>query len=719
MKKRWISVLMAVILVFTMATPLVSAEPKKSEMTVSEDLIRILKKMEGFQAKPIWDYSQWTVGYGTECPADKLEEYKKNGITEADAVALLNKELDRFETAVNNFANTHNLVFKQHQFDALVSFSYNLGESWMRDTAGYFNTAVREQGTIDELIYGIVLYSMAGGEYMLMERRLCEADMYINGEYRAYNSSTEGTSAYMKYVFLDGNGGDIQRMVYGYDARRGSQISVSFSRIPTGVDEKGNPFAYTLAGWYTADGKKVEKLDSTLKNGQILYARWADPTGKVVSIPKGTPEEMTVTVTADSLNVRTGPATHYSRVGSYEKGTAVPITEIYQTGDYTWGKSTLGWFRLDNTNYAELKSAQSQFPKEGTVTDNNVNVRTGPGTKHNAVAQKHKGDRVIISEEAEGGSLRWGKLADGNWICLDYVRYDEDAKVISTVTLLQPPSRTEYVQKMESLHLEGCVLLITYTDGSTTALTPTRSMVSSYSNATLGETTVQLTYEGKPVSFKVTIIKATVTFLDYDGTVLSTAQYAYGETVKVPPAPTREGTGGYFYMFSGWDRAVTTCAGNAVYTATYVESTDPDAVVVPQSITSGVYTAADGYIRKIAAGTTVETLVSGINESSYIAVYNGETPVTGAAVVTTGMTVRLEHGGKVIQSLTLVVTGDVNGDGGVSITDALQIKSHLLQKQTLSGANALAADTSADGAVSITDFLQVKAKILGKGEIAP
>jgi len=719
MKKRWISVLMAVILVFTMATPLISAEPKAAAMTVSEELIRVLKTIEGFRAKPYWDYSQWTVGYGTECPADKLEEYKKNGIPEADALALLHKELDRFEAAVNSFADKHNLFFSQQQFDALVSFSFNLGESWMRDTAGYFNTAVREQGTADELIYGMVLYSMAGGEYMLMERRLCEADMYINGEYRAYNASAEGVSDYMKYVFLDGNGGDVRYLVYGYDARRESQVSVSFSRIPTGVDEEGNPFAYTLEGWYTAEGKKVEKLDSTLKNGQILYARWADPAGKIVSIPKGTPEELTVTVTADSVNVRSGPATHYSRVGSYEKGTAVPITEIYQTGDYTWGKSTLGWFRLDNTNYAELKSAQSQFPKEGTVTDDNVNVRTGPGTDHNRVYQLYEGDRVTISEEAQGGSLRWGKLADGNWICLDYVRYDADAKVVSTVTLLQPPSRTEYVQKMESLHLEGCVLLITYNDGTTTALTPTRSMVSSYSNATLGETTVQITCEGKRVSFKVTIIKATVTFLDYDGTVLSTAQYAYGEKVTEPPAPTREGTGGYFYMFSGWDRAVTTCAGNAVYTATYVESTDPDAVVVPQSITSGVYTVADGYIRKIAAGTTVETLVSGINESSYIAVYNGDTPVTGAATVSTGMTVRLEHEGNVIQSLTLVVTGDVNGDGTVSITDALQIKSHLLQKQTLSGANALAADTSADGAVSITDFLQVKAKILGKGEITP
>ena len=54
-----------------------------------------------------------------------------------------------------------------------------------------------------------------------------------------------------------------------------------------------------------------------------------------------------------------------------------------------------------------------------------------------------------------------------------------------------------------------------------------------------------------------------------------------------------------------------------------------------------------------------------------------------------------------------------------NITDALQIKSFLLQKTALTEAGMAAADTNADGAVSITDFLQLKAKLLGKSEITP
>lgn len=718
MKNRYISMILAIALVFAMMTPMISVAQAEQVMSSSEDLIRILKKMEGFSAKPYWDHGQWTVGYGTQCPADKLEEYQKNGITEEAAVALFAKELYRFESAVNNFAKKHGLSFLQQQFDALVSFSYNCGEAWMSDTKGYFNTAVREQGTTNELIYGMCLYSTAGGEYVLANRRLGEANMYLNGVYAAYNSSSTASNPF-KYVFLDGNGGDVRYAICGYDGRAGAEIKVSFSRIPTGTDKDGNPFVYTLEGWYTEDGKKVEALDSSLKNGQILYAKWADQDGVVTPLPKGTVEEMTVKVTGDTVNVRKGPATFYGKTGAYDKDTAVPIMETYETGGYTWGKSTLGWFRLDYTDYEVQKAAQSQFPKEGTVTGDSVNIRKGPGTDHEKTGKKNKGDRITITEEADGGSLRWGKMTDGNWICLDYVLYDEDAKSVSAVTLISGPAKTEYIQMNESLQLEGAVILVTYTDGTSTALTPTRSMVSAYSNASLGETTVKVACEGKTVTFPVNIIKATVTFLDWDGTELSKTQYAYGEKVTPPPAPEREPDDQYFYVFSGWDKEVTNCTGNKIYTATYAASTDPDAVVIPEHITSSVYTIADGHVRKIPVGTNAQTLVAGMNENGYIHVYNGETALDGAAIICTGMTVKLEHEGKTIEELTAVVTGDVNGDGSISITDALQIKSFLLQKTALTEAGMAAADTNADGAVSITDFLQLKAKLLGKSEITP
>ena len=569
MKKRWISVLMAVVLVFTMATPMIRAEEKAASMSVSDALVRVLKEMEGFSAKPYWDYGQWTVGYGTECPADKLEAYQKNGISETEALALLDKELDRFELAVNNFAVKYGLTLAQHQFDALVSFSYNLGEGWMSDLNGYFNTAVRENGTAAELIYGMCLYSTAGGDYILAERRLCEANMYLNGEYSAYNSSTGGVPDHMKYVFLDGNGGDVRYTIYGFDARLGSQINVAFSRIPTGFDAQGKAFVYNLEGWYTESGVKVKKLDSSLKNGQVLYAKWTDNTGKVVTLPKGQTEDLTVTINTDGLNIRKGPGTFYGKAGTYNKNATVTITETYETGSYIWGKGNKGWIRLDFTNYETLKAAQSQFPKNGVVTGTNVNVRTGPGTDNSVVGQKNTGDAVVITEEKKGGSYMWGKMTDGNWICLDYVRYVEKVVTVTGVTVYRLPDKVTYKQKTENLRLDGCILLVSYDDGSTKALSATRSMVTSFSNGTPGKTTVKLSCEGKTVSFQVAITKPVVTFKNWDGTVLSSAEYAWGDKVTAPAVPPRLNDGVYYYTFSGWDKTVTACQGDAEYTAVF------------------------------------------------------------------------------------------------------------------------------------------------------
>ena len=70
-----------------------------------------------------------------------------------------------------------------------------------------------------------------------------------------------------------------------------------------------------------------------------------------------------------------------------------------------------------------------------------------------------------------------------------------------------------------------------------------------------------------------------------------------------------------------------------------------------------------------------------------------------------------------MKSYTVIVTGDINGDGKISITDMIAAKAHLLNKEIIRGTSATAADTNGDGKISITDFIQIKAKLLGKGSI--
>ena len=86
---------------------------------------------------------------------------------------------------------------------------------------------------------------------------------------------------------------------------------------------------------------------------------------------------------------------------------------------------------------------------------------------------------------------------------------------------------------------------------------------------TLGSQSLTVTYEGFTASFTVTVIKPTVTFLNYDGTVLSKVQYALGEVVSPPETPTKPNDSVGQYEFAGWDKEIVPCAGNTTYTATF------------------------------------------------------------------------------------------------------------------------------------------------------
>ena len=107
-------------------------------------------------------------------------------------------------------------------------------------------------------------------------------------------------------------------------------------------------------------------------------------------------------------------------------------------------------------------------------------------------------------------------------------------------------------------------------------------------------------------------------------------------------------------------------------------------------------------IRGVAPGTTGEELAK-------VCAPRGITVPKG--VLATGQ--QISYGGK---SLTVIVTADLNGDAGVTITDLLIHKSCLLG-ETLEPQAAAAADVNYDGNVTITDFLQIKAKLLGIEEI--
>ena len=432
-------------------------EPEYTGMRTSDDCIAVLKAEEGFSKKPYWDYTQYTVGYGTSCPSDMVEYYMQNGITEKEAETLLRNSLVAVERDINvRVIDKYGLELKQNQFDALVLFSFNCGTAWCYEITGTFHQAIAQGAAGNDLIRAFALWCSAGGEIrsFLLRRRLSEANMYLNAVY-----SQTPPENYC-YVIYDANGGTTSPRSQGYD----SNLTAKPYPVPTYP-------GYTFQGWFTAKsgGTKVTVLDASTK-GKTLYAQWLDKNGK-------TPEEnaaiqqdpVNITVTATDVNLRQGPGTNYTRVGSVTKGDKLVITETATGTGYLWGKSEKGWIVLQYTDYEAVINGQNpteptpapttapttkptttptaaptvaptaapttapttaptqpEVPKVmGTVNVQDwLRVRNGPGTSYSVAGYLKPKERVEILEQKTVGAMKWGRITQG-WISLDYVILDK------------------------------------------------------------------------------------------------------------------------------------------------------------------------------------------------------------------------------------------------------------------------------------------------------
>ncbi|MCR3922356.1 MAG: Ig-like domain-containing protein, partial [Firmicutes bacterium] len=147
-----------------------------------------------------------------------------------------------------------------------------------------------------------------------------------------------------------------------------------------------------------------------------------------------------------------------------------------------------------------------------------------------------------------------------------------------------------------------------------------------------------------------------------------------------------------------------------------VVDTEP---TVPSSITSSTafINANSLIVSKLTAGMTAAELLTSINEKDHVRIYGDTAEISGDVPLGTGLSLKIMDESVVIKTYAIIVTGDTNGDGKISVTDMITTKAQLLGSNTLKGEALYAADTNGDGKVSITDFIQIKAHILGKETI--
>ena len=141
-------------------------------MRTSQNGINLITSYEGCYTKAYWDkYGRvWTIGYGHTGP----DVFEGKTISNAEADELLKKDLIEFESYVNNKAFVP-FKLNQNQFDALVSFTYNMGQGNLKKLV-----AVRNMTQIaDELLE----YKCSKGKVLkgLLRRRTEERKLFLSG----------------------------------------------------------------------------------------------------------------------------------------------------------------------------------------------------------------------------------------------------------------------------------------------------------------------------------------------------------------------------------------------------------------------------------------------------------------------------------------------------------------------------------------------------------
>ena len=138
-------------------------------MKTSQTGVNLIKSFEGcplFAYKCLPTEKYFTIGYGHYGPDVRLGQR----ITQAEAEELLKSDLIKYEQRVEQYNHVYH--FTQNEFDALVSFCYNVGSINQLTANG--------TRTRDQIREAMPKYCKAGGNVLkgLVRRRAAELELF-------------------------------------------------------------------------------------------------------------------------------------------------------------------------------------------------------------------------------------------------------------------------------------------------------------------------------------------------------------------------------------------------------------------------------------------------------------------------------------------------------------------------------------------------------------
>lgn len=147
-------------------------------MLVSNNCLNMITEFEGFSERAYWDGDGYSIGYGHHGNDVQSDDY----VTPEHAYKLLIDDVLRFEKHVGEYDYIYH--WTQNEFDALVSFAYNIGSIDQLTQDG-----TRTKKEIAEHMVNYIYFEDKPNEG-LRRRRQAEHDLFINEDSTPVNCTT-------------------------------------------------------------------------------------------------------------------------------------------------------------------------------------------------------------------------------------------------------------------------------------------------------------------------------------------------------------------------------------------------------------------------------------------------------------------------------------------------------------------------------------------------
>lgn len=431
MKKRIVCVLLTLIMLVSLV-PATALTASAASLKTSEAAITIMKKLAIFKKNcyQVPGTNEFRIGYGTICSEKHKTTYKngkvenspdagKHSITQAQADQALRKLILDLDAKVNSFASSNSLTLSQCQHDALVLFTFDVGDSWMSGS-GVVRSAIVSKASTNDLLKAMSDWASDQDDF---RRRKIEVNMYKNGIYSDVTPSSFGTVTY------NPDAGTIPQNGTG-------AYSVLFDTTKTSAHiPSPTRSGYKFMGWYSAqyDGTLVPSLTGSY-NGKTLWAGWQATSvtannANDLSYVHGINETLKVSqlVSLDVYSIPTKKNVKPFRTINKDTATVTAIKDFIDDDGNRWCKLSAagdGWVLLKSSGQGggNTEYTGGKINVTVTVTNAYVNRRANDSASSALTGSYKAGTKLKIV--ATNAAKTWGQVEENGvavgWVALMY-----------------------------------------------------------------------------------------------------------------------------------------------------------------------------------------------------------------------------------------------------------------------------------------------------------